>query len=109
MITLERFKKIIEAVKQFDKENKQLSKILLKDNYGFIDFYFPLIDAIGELLNEIFQPEDKELISWWLYEDVEKVVHWFDEDIRYDLTKIEDLYFYLIKQYNKVKKITRKI
>ena len=41
------------------------------------------------------------MISWWLYENVDKIITW--NNIKYDLTNIEDLYFWLKKDYNKIK------
>ena len=101
MITLERFEEIIKTIKQFDEDISKVSEIFIKGCTGFIDFHFAITDIIEELLNDIFDNEDKDLISWWLYENVDKIITW--NNIKYDLTNIEDLYFWLKKDYNKIK------
>ena len=103
MITLEKFKEIIETVKKFDEDNEQLTKILLKETYGFVDYYFPMEKAINELMLDVFDCDDPDIFSWWLWEKVEKTIEW--KNVKYDLTNIEDLYYWLTKQYDKVKKI----
>ena len=52
--------------------------------------------------------DDKEnIISWWLYENVKKIIYFNNKSYDYDLTKIEDLYYYLTKQNKKIKKIEK--
>ena len=53
------------------------------------------------MLNEVFENDDPDLIWWWANEDTKKIIEW--ENIEYDLTNIEDLYYWLTKQYDKVK------
>lgn len=59
MILFKDFKKIIETIQRFEKDNEDLSRILLKDNYEFIDYSFPLVDITLKLLNDILKTEDK--------------------------------------------------
>lgn len=105
MILFEDFKKIIQIIQQFEKDTDALSKILLKDNYGFIDYSFPLVDVTINLLNDVFKIEDRDLLSWWLYEKVAKIIYYDGEKVKYDLTDIKDLYYYILKQYDNVKKV----
>lgn len=104
MILFKDFKKIIETIQRFEKDNDDLSRILLKDNYGLIDYSFPLVDVTLKLLNDVLKVEDRELISWWLYEKVEKIIYEKGKPL-YDLTNIKDLYYYVLKQYDNVKKV----
>lgn len=103
MITLEKFKEIIETVKKFDEDNDKLSKILCTENVGFVDFHFPITSIIEELLNEVFNNKNPDLISWWQWENVPKIITW--NDVKYSVENIEDLYYWLTKQYDKVKKV----
>ena len=105
MILFEDFKKIIETIQQFEKDNDDLSRILLKNNSGFVDYSFPLIDITLNLLNDVLKVEDRDLIGWWLYEKVEKIIYYNDKKIKYDLTDIKDLYYYVLRQYDNVKKV----
>lgn len=104
MILFEDFKKIIETIQQFEKDTDGLSKILLKDNNGFVDYSFPLVDITLNLLNDVMKVEDRDLIGWWLYEKVEKIIY-YNSEVKYDLTDIKDLYYYILKQYDNVKKV----
>ena len=103
MITLEKFKEIIETVKKFDEDNDKLSKILCTETTGFVDYHFKITNTICELLNEVFENEDPDLIDWWQWEDVPKIITWNDK--QYNVESVEDLYYWLTKQYDKVKKV----
>ena len=57
-------------------------------------------DILAEWIEDSFGPEGKDLVSWWMYEDVEKVV--YEEDgSETNLENIDDLYSYLEKFYGK--------
>lgn len=103
MITLEKFKEIIETVKKFDEDNEKLSKILCTKTTGFVDYHFKITNTICELLNEVFKNDDPDLIDWWQLEDTPKIITW--NKVQYSVESIEDLYYWLTKQYDKVKKI----
>ena len=105
MITLEEFKEVFKIVKQFEDDQDKLTKILLKDVTGFVDFGFPITDLVLRLLNKVFEIDDPDLFSWWLYEKVDKIIT-FPNGIKYDVTNVKDLYFYAKREYNKVKQIS---
>ena len=104
MISLDEFKEVMEIVKEFDKAQETLTKVLIKENTGFVDFGFPLQGLIFRLLKEIFNIEDPDLLEWWLYEDVEKIIY-YPDGLKYDLTNIKDLYYYIKGDFDKVKKV----
>lgn len=103
MITLEEFKHTIEVIQEHKKENDKLTKIMLKNSTGIIDYGYDIVDHLVKLL-EIVMDDKDEWISWWLWEDVKKIVYYSGEPV-YDLTAVEDLYYYCKKQYDKVKKV----
>lgn len=45
----------------------------------------------------IYGEEGMDIINWWLYENVDKIITIDGEDI--DVTKVEDLYDFLNKYY----------
>lgn len=104
MITLKEFKEVFKIVKDFEGDQDKLTKILLKDTYGFVDFGFPISSLVFKLLNNIFACEDVDLFEWWLYENVEKIIT-FPDGTKYDVTDIKDLYYYARGEYGKVKKV----
>jgi len=102
MITLEEFEEVFKIVKQFEEDQDKLTEILLKDTNGFVNFGFPIADLVLRLLNKVFNIDDPDLFSWWLYEDVDKIIT-FSDKTKYDVTNIKDLYFYAKGECNKVK------
>lgn len=60
----------------------------------------PLCDygIIADILwRYIYGEEGMDIINWWLYESVDKIITIDGEDI--DVTKVEDLYDFLNKYY----------
>lgn len=104
MITLEEFKHTIEIIQEHEKDSDTLTKIMLKKSIGIVDYGFDIVAHLVKLLEKVMDDKD-EWISWWLWEDVKKIVYDGEKPI-YDLTNVEDLYYYCKKQYNKVKKIS---
>lgn len=104
MITLEEFKEVFKIIKEFESDNDKLTKILLKDTYGFVDYGFPIVDLVLRLLNKVFNIDDPDLFSWWLYENVEKIIS-MPNGVKYDITEISDLYHYAKEEFDKVKQV----
>lgn len=103
MITLEIFEKIIKDIQKHDKNNKILSNILIGDeSYGWVSYGNVLENDLIKLLERIFQNDDGD-IEWWLFDSNADKFIW-KHDYKYDLTEIKDLYYWLKKDYDKVKK-----
>ena len=49
ILTLYEFKKTIETLLDFNKENDKLTKILLKETYGFIDYHFSITSCVKNI------------------------------------------------------------
>ena len=102
LLTLEEFKTIVEHIKENFDDNNKLTKILVSnDCTGFTSFGEHLVCDLLHLVEKLLNDEG-DWISWWLYEDTSKVVT--SSNRSYDLTKVEDLYYFLRKEYNKVKR-----
>lgn len=106
MLSLDRFKEIISTIQEHEKDSEILTKIMVKSSVGIIDYGFDITTELVKLLEYIFDDKD-EMISWWLYEDVDKIIYFKKKDYDLDLTNVEDLYYYLIKQENKIKRIKK--
>ena len=104
VLSLEEFKKAIETIKDFENEIRQISNITIKECTGFIDFHFKIIDLATSLLSRAMN-DDSEWLDWWLNEKVEKIIYLNNERYDYDVENVEDLYYYLTKQYEKIKRI----
>lgn len=59
-----------------------------------------LYSVIGALMEKLVTPEGYDLITWWLYEDVDhKLYSVKTDEVLADLNKIEDLVEYIIENY----------
>lgn len=109
MITKELFIKAINTIQKLENDNKKLSNILIGDSScGFCDFGGELIQSFLDVLHADFEMFDEDpILEWWLYEvdDGDKHIWEYTDDgaIVYDLNDIEDLYYYMRKDFSKVK------
>jgi hypothetical protein len=103
MIGYKQFERIIKNIQKNSEDNKKLTKILeCKDACGWVDFGSDLVNDLVFLLEKIFDDKYDE-ISWWLWDSKKDKYIWW-EGYKYDLTKIKDLYYWLKKDYKKVKR-----
>lgn len=110
MISFENFKKAIEAIQRHGEWQERFTDFLEKeicpDSYAMVEVDGNLVQAIIDILCEQFRDEPDgvagDTISWWLWEDVEKIIYYPDGTQR-DITKIEDLYQYLLDEYENKK------
>ena len=112
MITLDLFKKAINTIQKLEEDNKKLSNILIGDSScGFCDFGGELIQTFLNVLHADFEMFDEDpILEWWLYEtnadntDSRCIWEYTDEGaIVYDLNHLDDLYYYMCKDFSKVK------
>lgn len=104
MITLESFKKSIETIEKYNDLQDELYKTLNKitDGNFIVTIGDTLIADILRLLQESLNDED-DWIGWWMYEDVEKIIYYSAENRQVDVTKVEDLYNFLVENYKNKK------
>jgi hypothetical protein len=103
MIELETFKKCIEAIYRQEKIDDDLTKLLVpEDCTGWVSTGEELIRCMTLLLKDVLG-DKYDYIEWWLYDAIEgdKAV-WYKE-IKYHLDDLQDLYYYIIGEYSKVK------
>jgi len=91
-MTLKTFTEFLNKLQKVNKRTSDLYNL----NVDLIDFTDDFNNIISLMLEEIFNELQVDIIEWWLYEDVEK--HLFNEEGKMtdDLTKIEDLYNYIL-------------
>ena len=99
----EEFKKIIGLLKEDDENTQALYKLGIE----CYDMKENLNSVITILLENYFTIEGEDYISWWLYEKVEKKIYDFKGNVLNDLTKIEDLYDYVMELKNNPTKNTK--
>ena len=96
IMTKELFVKRLQLIQNFRSQQETIGKFMEKfiDGWAIVTFGDYLVDEILEMIIEDMEIEDKELISWWLYEDVEKIIYFNKVEI--DVETPEKLYDYII-------------
>lgn len=95
-MTKEQFVKRMGLIQNFASEQETLGVMIDKITDGYA------VVTIGDyLIREIINMMEEELncfdmIEWWLYEDVEKIIYNMDGTVLADVTEIENLYKYML-------------
>jgi len=94
-ITKEQFVKRIQLIQNFHSEQETLGVLINKitDGYPIVTIGNYLITEMIDMIEENLG--HKDMLEWWLYEDVEKIIYNLDNTVFADVTKIEDLYDYM--------------
>jgi len=101
MMTKEQFIKRMGLIQNFHSEQETLSVMIEKiiDGYAVITMGNYLVNEMIDMITEDFELEDKELISWWLYENVDKVIYTSEYTKRIiSVRTLDELYDYIIKK-----------
>ena len=93
MLSYSIFKKQIELIQQFNKSIEEFENTF-KCNISEMDVVQYTWKLFDNFLESHFTPTGVDLINWWLYEPVEKIV--FESDEETTLNTIQDLWGYLI-------------
>lgn len=98
-MTKEQFIKRINLIQNFQSEQETLSVLINKitDGYSVVTIGDYLIDEIINMINETMNIEDKDLIFWWLYENVDKVIY-LNDDTEISVRTVEELYDYIVME-----------
>lgn len=73
----EQFIKLMSLIQNFQSEQETLGVLIKKltNEYPIVIMGDNLVDGILSVLSDIFKLEDKDLLYWHLYEDVDKVIY----------------------------------
>ena len=107
MLSRECFVTSLQAIREQGAVLDDASKVLqkLSDFPVSLDYFDSLNrKTLLRVLAEAMRDEN-EWISWWLYEDVEKIVTWEDdgEECSADLTDADALYDFLVREIRDAK------
>lgn len=94
-MTKEQFIKRMNLIQNFQSEQQTLSVLIDKitDGHNVVTIGNYLV---SEMINMIEEDLDyRDILGWWLYEDVEKVI--YDKDKEISVRTLEELYDYIIK------------
>lgn len=98
MLSKDEFKKVIENIQKQDEINDTITTALnpvCEGNGFFYDGGRFYRSALMIALNAALDLKDKDIIEWWLYDNVDKIIYFENEDI--SVVSIDDFYDYLIK------------
>ena len=95
MLNQRDFVSFIRAIKKEDKRLEKLGKNLGTLGDGWIVVDNPLTYSIVSFL-ERAMGDKFDIISWWLWEDVEKII--YDNNKKIDVSTPQKLYKYLVKE-----------
>lgn len=102
MITYELFEKTINSLRAKEESDHKVTKLLdtMCDGYPIFGVNNGFTVAMLNLLKTGMQ-DMGDTISWWLYEDVEKVIWWQEDgkEVECHLNTVRDLYDYLVREY----------
>ena len=95
-MTKEQFIKRMSLIQNFRSEQDTLSVLINKisDGYPIVTIGDYLVNELIDTISEDIHIEDKDLLSWWLYEDVEKVL--YDNETEISVRTLGELYDYII-------------
>ena len=106
MITKKQFIDFITSFKEFEEGINRFDCAITGRSYPTILFETDWYEAVGKLLDIFldthFTEEGCEVLTWWLFEDVDHIIYdkpnLFSEgkNIEYDINDIEDLWNYLL-------------
>ena len=93
MILQEDLKRIINLQQEFVKEWDNNPALNIESRL----YDIPLI-MFDTCINSVLTETGANLLFWWLYEDVEKIIYTEGDEIETDLTELDDLLDYLYKE-----------
>ena len=90
-MTYEAFQQVILLLKKDSNKSNKLYKLGV-DMFNIND---ELHQIITTLFRAHYSKDGEDMISWWLWEDTEKLLYDLEGNQINDLTKIEDLWKYI--------------
>jgi len=105
MISKKKFCEILEQIKEQEKIDEEFSKALetVCDSWCIYNTKNKIYKVLWDLLKEIFGDKE-DWMSWWVYEDVEKVITYNNSKKQTILKTPEQLYDFLINNMKEVGK-----
>lgn len=104
MISKEAFIKYLEQYQKFGEAVERLEEALIGKKYSSNIYESDWNQAVDIMFDEFlkthFNEAGQDLIYWYLFEDVDKIIYYpkdiFGEDMQIELNSLEDLWKYLI-------------
>jgi hypothetical protein len=100
MMTKEKFIKRMSLIQNFYSEQDTLQVMIEKisDGYSVVTMGNFIVDELVNMIEEDIGYKD--ILGWWLYEDVDKVIYEKDESKEYSVRTLDELYDYIARSKN---------
>lgn len=95
MITFQEFKAQIDLKNRFDEKLEELEKVLNSRDLFEIDLVQISYAFFDNYICSHFTEEGSDLVFWWLYESVPKVI--YTNETEYNVEDLKDLWKYLVE------------
>jgi hypothetical protein len=101
MMTREQFIKRMSLIQNFHSEQDTLQVVIdkLTDGYCVVTMGDYIITEMINMIEEDIGYKD--ILGWWLYEDVEKVIYESDGSKKYIVRTLDELYDYMVANSSK--------
>ena len=98
MMSKQEFVRRMRLIQNFRSEQETLSLLVDKitDGMSIVTIGDYLIMEIADMIEESLDLKDDELLDWWLYEDVEKVIYDTVNNVEISVRTLEELYDYTL-------------
>lgn len=76
-ITKEQFIKAMSQIQNLHSQQDTLNKLInkLTDGFSVVDIGNYVVEELIKMISINLEIKDEGLLSWWLYEDVEKIIY----------------------------------
>ena len=96
-MTRQEFKDCIRKLKEITEFGNKLSNLNV-ETIDCKEFYYAA-DIFFSWVKSVFGGSGEDLVTWWLYEEVDKII--YEEDgTETNLENIDDLFSYLVANYS---------
>jgi hypothetical protein len=101
-MTKEQFIKRMSFIQNFHSEQDTLQVLIdkLTDGYSVVTIGECLVTELLDIIRENLQLGNDDILSWWLYEDVDKVIYDRNGNITHSVRTLDELYDYLVEDKN---------
>ena len=98
-INKDQFTKAMSQIQNLHSQQDTLNKLIdkLTDGFSVVDIGNYVVEELINMININLDLEDKDLLGWWLYEDVEKIICIDDKPVKVET--LDELWDY-IQNYN---------
>lgn len=98
-INKDQFTKAMSQIQNLHSQQDTLNKLIdkLTDGFSVVDIGNYVAEELIDMININLELKDTNLLDWWLYEDVEKIIYIDDKPVKVET--LDELWDY-IQNYN---------